>query len=363
MRAVIKRVRISNYRSIEHADVELHDLTFLVGPNGSGKSNFLDALKFVSELQCDRLDEVLRRRGGPFVWFVSPEGTLSEKLEIHLELVTGESDCTYRLQVSRGADGEASITDESWTLGSGTARRDARSRADESALRMVALIKPRFEPLYAALAGIAVYAPEPSQMRLPHPIGSGRMLESSATNAADVMWRLKAEAPQDYDRVLEYMQALDFIVSVVPGSEAPVRHLLFKRPDDSKPWFSRDQVSDGMLRFFAVLLAAFQSEIASPRLTLLGMEEPENYLHPGAAGLLFDALSEASQRVQVIVSTHSADLLNIKDLTSESILAFASRNGRTVLGPLSEATRNIVRERLYTVGELLRANAIEPVPS
>ncbi len=45
----LKRVKIRNYKSIAHCDVELGPFTLLVGRNGSGKSNFLDAIRFVAD--------------------------------------------------------------------------------------------------------------------------------------------------------------------------------------------------------------------------------------------------------------------------------------------------------------------------
>lgn len=52
------------------------------------------------------------------------------------------------------------------------------------------------------------------------------------------------------------------------------------------------------------------------RIRLVGLGEPESTLHPGAASALFDAISEASKRVQVVATSHSADLLDHNDLDS-----------------------------------------------
>jgi hypothetical protein len=51
MARFLHRVRLENYKSIAHCDVELKDLTFLVGPNGAGKSNFISisTLFFISQ--------------------------------------------------------------------------------------------------------------------------------------------------------------------------------------------------------------------------------------------------------------------------------------------------------------------------
>src|SRR3954468_7995627 len=60
----LRRVVLSNYRSIAACDVRLGPLRFLVGPNGSGKSNFLDALRFVADSLQTSVDHALRERGG-----------------------------------------------------------------------------------------------------------------------------------------------------------------------------------------------------------------------------------------------------------------------------------------------------------
>ena len=60
----LKRVLLSNYKSIKACSVPLGPLTFLVGQNGAGKSNFLDALRLVSESLNTSLEHALRERGG-----------------------------------------------------------------------------------------------------------------------------------------------------------------------------------------------------------------------------------------------------------------------------------------------------------
>ena len=61
-------------------------------------------------------------------------------------------------------------------------------------------------------------------------------------------------------------------------------------------------------------MALFQPDSLDGRIRLVGVEEPELGLHPAAAGVLFDALTEASAHVQLIVATQSADLLDREDL-------------------------------------------------
>ena len=119
-------------------------------------------------------------------------------------------------------------------------------------------------------------------------------------------------------------------------------------------------VSDGTLRATAILLAIFQASTASPPLSLVCLEEPESNLHPAAAGVLLDALLEASRTVPIIASTHSADLLDRKDLPADALLAVAMEDGATTIGPINESSLAILRKRLFTAGDLLRNNELTP---
>ena len=127
---------------------------------------------------------------------------------------------------------------------------------------------------------------------------------------------------------------------------------------DRHPWrFLADNVSDGTLRVLGVLVALYQGA------KLVGIEEPEGALHPAAAGVLTDVLREASERVQVIVTSHSADLLDRETIPADSIVAVISKDGETRLGPLDATGRQMLRDHLFTAGELLRLDQLTPDPT
>jgi hypothetical protein len=93
---------------------------------------------------------------------------------------------------------------------------------------------------------------------------------------------------------------------------------------------------------------------------LVGIEEPEVALHPGAAGVLRDALRAAARNTQVIVTSHSPDLLDDKSISDANILAVTMRAGETLMGPVDDAGRSAIRDKLFTVGELLRLGQLNP---
>ena len=87
------------------------------------------------------------------------------------------------------------------------------------------------------------------------------------------------------------------------------------------PWrFLAANMSDGTVRALGILVALFQcGNGPGSRVPLVGIEEPEIALHPAAAGLLRDGLKEASRTTQVIVTSHSGDLLDDENIDPRGI--------------------------------------------
>ena len=120
-------------------------------------------------------------------------------------------------------------------------------------------------------------------------------------------------------------------------------------------------MSDGTLRAFGVLLAVFQAAGSVPGKKpplLIGLEEPEMALHPAAAAVLLAALREASRSCQILVTSHSPELLDNADIHADSILAVENQDGITAVGSLDQANVGILRDKLFTAGELLRQNQL-----
>src|SRR5262249_2764895 len=120
---------------------------------------------------------------------------------------------------------------------------------------------------------------------------------------------------------------------------------------------------DGTVRTLGILVALFQAGNGTgAHVPLVGIEEPEIALHPAAAGLLLDSLREASRSTQIIVTSHSPDLLDNQELGADLILSVYAEAGSTDIAALDSAGREAVLKRLYTPGELLRLNQVRPDP-
>jgi predicted ATPase len=120
-------------------------------------------------------------------------------------------------------------------------------------------------------------------------------------------------------------------------------------------------MSDGTVRALGILLALHQVGNGKT-VPLVGIEDPEPALHPAAVAVLTDGLRDAASRTQVVVTSHSPELLDDPDISDDAILAALAEFNETRLGPLDAAGRETLREHLYTAGELLRMGQLRPDP-
>ncbi len=377
---LVSRVVLRNYKSIAQCSVALKPLVFLVGQNGVGKSNFLDALRLVTESLNTSLDHALRDRGGINEVRRRSSGHPTHfGIRLELALPDGKNG-TYAFRVGAKPKGGFEVQREECRIFSNAALEDgyfydveqgqvksssmkAPPPAANDRLYLVAASgQPEFRALYDCLTHMGFYNLNPDEIRDMQPPDAGDVLQRDGRNLASVLDRLPAA---NRERVVE------MLAKVVPGVKAvDVRHvgkketLEFRQKVGSNeaPWrFLAENMSDGTLRALGVLVALSQtSEDPSKAVRLVGIEEPEIALHPGAAGILRDALRAASRNTQVLVTSHSPDLLDDKAISDEHILAVTMDAGETRIGPVDEAGRSAIRDKLYTVGELLRLNQLNP---
>ncbi|MGH8981367.1 MAG: AAA family ATPase [Acidimicrobiales bacterium] len=377
----VRRVRLQNYKSIKACDVHLGSLAVLVGPNGSGKSNFLDALRFTTDALSTTLDNALRDRGGiSEVRRRSGGHPNNFAVRLDFRLPSGAAGYySYRIGALREggfhvADEECAVFPEA--LGEPAARyRTHGTTLDTTTVaeRLPAVARDRlylvsasnveqFRPVYDLLTAMGFYNLSPPAIRRPQRPDPGELLRREGDNLASVLSNLSQHHPAALERVVEYLRrvspGVEGVQKIAVGSMETIEFLQTVA-GQKRPWrFDATNMSDGTLRGLGVLVALFQANGRPP--TLVGLEEPEVALHPAAVVVLVDAVREASRRTQVLMTSHSPELLDRDDLDDQVILAVEADQGVTTIGALSEVGRQAVRDRLFTPGELLRMNQLEP---
>ena len=379
-RPFIGRLALRNYKSVGGCDVSLAPFTALVGPNGAGKSNVLDALRFVSDSLRNSLEYALRERGG-FAEVRRRSHGHPRHLSIRLEMKLGRyetADYSFRLGSSK--DRAFVVQEEQcsvWGDGKDVRRFHIRNGQLAHASRdLPAAIEPdrlylgvisglkAFRPVYDALTRMGFYNLSPAAIRELQSPDPAEVLARDGSNMASVIGRLET-GDSVKARIEQYLAA------VMPGLHGlgvkqlgPKETVEFRQAvaGAERPWrFLAANMSDGTLRALGILVALFQGSPSLPKpAPLIGIEEPEAALHPAAASVLASAILEAATFTQVLVTSHSPDLLDHKGISSDSILAVVAEEGETLIGPVDNGSRDVLREGLYTPGELLRLQQLHP---
>ena len=376
--AFLRRVVLRNYKSIGYCDVALGPLTYLVGVNGCGKSNFLDALHLVRDALGGSLDNALNERGGisevrrrssghPTHFGIRLDFVLKTGQDGHYAFIVGAlKDRGYEVQTEEcalGGVGKGPL----FRIERGNVAASSESTFPAVTADRLALVAASglaaFRPVFDALTSMSFYNLNPKLMRELQKPQEGRLLKSAGENVASVVGHLERVAKGQLETIQEYLQT---VVPMVQGvrrkqvSHMETLEFLQEMAGAAHPWrFPAHSMSDGTLRALGVLVALFQgNRDYAP--TLVGIEEPETALHPAASAALRDALTRGSTQTQVIVTSHSPELLDDCKLDAGVFRSVVSEGGETRIATLDEASRAAMRDQLFSAGELLRLNQLAP---
>lgn len=333
--ARITHLKVQNFRALR--DVEFKDLTpftVLLGPNGSGKSTVFDAFAFLAD--CFQLGlrrawdkrnraRELRTRGseGPVV------------IEIKYR-EPGYPLITYHLAVDEVA-GAPLVVEEwlQWKRGShgkpfrfldyraGVGRAVSGDLPDEQDTRVDIPLKssdllavnalgqfaehPRVAALREFITGWHVSYLSADSARGQPEAGPQERLSRSGDNLANVIQHLSERHPSLLERIFEVLsQRVPHVEKVLAEPMADGRLLLqIKDAPFSHPVLAKF-ASDGTLKMLAYLVMLYDP--APP--PFIGIEEPENFLHPRLLMELAEECRKAADRTQLLATTHSPFFLN-----------------------------------------------------
>ena len=407
---LIRRIRQTNLLSFgsDSEEIELKQLNVLIGPNGSGKSNLLEGIDILRSAPRD-LAATIREGGGihDWIWRGKPEGVArieaivenpqgsqalrywlgfaergqrfelsEERIEneqsdegheepyIYYDQTDGRAFLSYKDEARRDlrpeeiqADMEAMFP---WLRQLRLGRRDLRPeevKLDQSILtqRKEHDLYPELTYLGEELSRIRIYREwslgRDSPLRLPQKADlPNDFLQEDGKNLALVLNSFQGK-PTVKRRVLDalcklYEGITDFYVNI----EGSTVQLFLQEGDVVIP---ATRLSDGTLRYFCLLAVLCHPEPPS----LICIEEPELGLHPDILPTVGKLLLEASERSQLIVTTHS-DML-VDALTNDwwSIVVCEKHDGQTVMRRLDEEKMAAWLEE-YRLGELWSSGEI-----
>ncbi|MFV9689617.1 MAG: AAA family ATPase [Desulfobacteria bacterium] len=358
---IISRVILTNWRNFRSGDIPLGRRAFLVGPNASGKSNFLDAFRF--------LRDIAKSEGGGLQKAVSERGGISKirclaarkepqvGIEVHLAESHGQEPLwKYALaikQESRGYRQPYVFYEKVWKGNTLILDRpDDQDKKDKLRLIQTHLEQISANSGFRDIAGFfeSIYYLHlvPQVLRHPEtfagpaskedPFGRGFLERVVQTPEKTRRSRLKKIEKALRLAVPQLKQLTDTRDERgVPHLEAVYEHW---RPRAGKQM--EDQFSDGTLRLIAFLWSILEGE------SLLLMEEPELSLHAAIVtklpGLMWR--TQTKKKRQIIISTHSGDLLSDKGIGGEEVL---------LLIPDVEGTKIQLASSIKDIRDLLSA--------
>ncbi len=360
------------YRSLREADIDLSGLNVFIGANASGKSTILDALRFLHEgVQKRDFRDPIFTRGG--IVHLAWKGEAAERIELTARLQ--EEDKTFEWSIRLLRDGyefyveehiderprgrppisllKASRGEGWWWSRSGEEYERIRLKQAPTACALAAAAADASFPA----RGIAQFVgrwgffdPNPFLLRRDWTAGldSGRF-DTYGRNLGETLYRLQQSSPEIVEKIVMATQAVVGLPSAIEPRESDGRcYFVQSEPGLQFPVHQMGS-SSGTLRMLALMTALF----AEPETNLIGIEEPENYVHPTALSAFVEHLLKAESRVQFMVTTHSPLLLDFLNEPAAVRVVRRNEGQGTVVEQRKniEAVRKALDESGFGLGE------------
>jgi predicted ATPase len=336
-------LRIKNYRALR--DVEFRDLTpltVLIGPNGSGKSTVLDALDFLAEAVRGNLVGAWEKRDR-FRGMRTRE--IEGDIEFEIDVKVVNKTVNYMIAIKEEA-GAIKVQEERLSIRKYGDTIPVVYKIDGAEKGMKSINEYRSGLSKGYKAGIPnnflhIFFQQNSQAkdvsstakeidtpareiadaitsyRLLHltddhlkgysDAGPREKLSPNGDNLPNVLYYLHLKHPEVLARLADKLRAwVPGLADVIPEITSDERLLLrFKDTPFEKP-LPAQYMSGGTMRLAALLTLLYEPNATG----LLGIEEPENELHPQLLGRLAEELIKATETRQLLVATHSPAILN-----------------------------------------------------
>ena len=337
-----------NYRSLRDTTIVLGDFTLFIGANASGKSAILDALRFLSEaVQARDFRAPVFSRGGilNLAWkgqeanqveLVVKLEDKSRRFEWSARLMRQAHDFHVEEQIYETPYGSPPIQLLSAERGEGwwwSGERGERVPLKQP-LSTCALAAASADASFPAreiaefVGRWGFFDPNPFLLRRDWSLPDSVRFDTYGRNLGETLYALWTSDPHTLEKIVSATRSVVGIPSEIEPRESEDRFYFVQREPGLQFPVNQMGVSSGTLRMLALMTALH----GQPATTLIGIEEPENYIHPSALSSFVEHILDARDRVQFMVTTHSPLLLDsLDDPAAVNVVRRDDLNGTTVL--------------------------------
>lgn len=415
----IKTISVKNFKSFKDVEVHLGDFNVLIGANASGKSNFIRVIEFLRDIYRHGLDNAISLQGGPgFItnlnigpgenlWaeVVASGGDempgsvnvgVSRTAGSHLALERRESRRSFTIGFPKerpgfdvveerlAVEGEfLSLGQDSKTeahpqrLGPGEivfARNGEKTDVNFTLPQGVSLDEYEVEPWLvpgetparslvfeialiafgSLMAGVAIYDFDPKLPKKGTQITGKAELEEDGSNLAIVLRNIL----QDRASNQQLTNLLQYLLPFVDGLDVEWfadKSLLFNLRETfakNKPlpaWL----ISDGTISMTALIVALYFEK----KLVVV-IEEPERNVHPHLISRIAGMMKEASQKKQVIVTTHNPEMIRNADVSDVLLVSRDKEGFSTITRPSEREEVKVFLKNEIGLDELFAQNLL-----
>jgi predicted ATPase len=391
---LLHKLRLTNLLSYgpEGVEIELEPLNVLIGPNGSGKSNLLEAISLLNAAPTD-ISVPIRKGGGMAEWVWKGQGAKASADGLSIEvIISAQTTLRYCLELENAfphivADeviepeqprGEDDFLYR-WNQGNPLARRAEKGGEQIGLLGIAIPPRPDLRSSFGLRSVLSILR-DPIQLPQLTYLGASfqdiRLFRTAGIGAGSAM-RGPQRADQPASFLLDDGSNLGIVLNDLVNQPATKRTILnhlqrfYPYVEDvttkvyantvetyfHEKGFSAStpslRLSDGTLRYLCLLCILCHPNPPP----LVCIEDPEIGLHPDVLPALGELLIEASQRMQLIVTTHSDILVSALSDVPEAVVVCERDDRGSHLRRLDAGTLDEWLEK-YTLGELWRMGEV-----
>lgn len=322
------RLTVKRYRSLLDQSIDLNgDVNLFIGANASGKSYILDVLRFLHEgVRAGDFRVPVNSRGG--IVHLAWKGAHAQQIE--LALILDDDGKRYewsvrlvkedgpdfqvfeRVEESHPGKPPSIVLEAEKGAGWWWSGEEGRKVDLKRSQTICALAAASADASFPA-RGIAecverwgFFDPSPFLLRRDWASLDSAQFDPYGRNLAETLYRIERYSPDVFERIVEATRSVVGLPSKIETRESEDRFYFVQHEPGLQYPVHQMGISSGTLRMLALMTALY----GDPEPNLMGIEEPENYVHPTAISSFVEHLKDARERAQFMVTTHSPLLLD-----------------------------------------------------